>query len=164
MDAFQKFIKAERKLIKDHLYVLVSASLLGLVSVALMIIGLDESDNVYAEVKSAVQFGASGLVALGVLTIFYRLLKSYELGQPVFSHLSIQTYLLIAKVIMLYGLVAKPALSLLLEATFFDIKMTVTSFFANVDFVLAVAGYILHIFCAHCKVAKSMEDEQRLTI
>ncbi|TLX47730.1 hypothetical protein C1E24_06985 [Pseudoalteromonas phenolica] len=164
MNAFKKYMARERKQLKSSIFLVAVWSFLGLLSIVFLIIGLEPQDNLYVEVRNALQLGADGLVALGLLLVFSKLLKSYEQGQQVFNAISLQTNLLIARVILLYALIAKPMLSIVLEMIYFDIEVSLMDYFANIEIVLATAGYILHVFCANNKVAKDLEEEQELTI
>ncbi|GMM86551.1 hypothetical protein [Pseudoalteromonas sp. MTN2-4] len=164
MNAFKKYMARERKQLKSSIFLVTIWSFLGLLSIAFLITGLEPQDNLYVEVRNALQLGADGLVALGLLLVFSKLLKSYEQGQQVFNAISLQTNLLIARVILLYALIAKPLLSIILEMIYFDVAISLMDYFANVEIVLATAGYILHVFCANNKVAKDLEEEQELTI
>ncbi|ALO40655.1 hypothetical protein [Pseudoalteromonas phenolica] len=164
MNAFKKYMARERKQLKSSIFLVAVWSFLGLLSIVFLITGLEPQDNLYVEVRNALQLGADGLVALGLLLVFSKLLKSYEQGQQVFNAISLQTNLLIARVILLYALIAKPLLSIILEMIYFDIEISMMDYFANIEIVLATAGYILHVFCANNKVAQDLQEEQALTI
>ena len=164
MNAFKKYMARERKKLQSSIAFVALYSVVGLLSILFLITGLEPQDNLYVEVRNTLQLGADGLVALGLLLVFSRLLKSYEQDQQVFNAISLQTNLLIARVILLYALVAKPLLSIVLEMIYFDIEISLMDYFANIEIVLVTAGYILHVFCANNKVAKDLEEDQELTI
>ena len=125
----------ELKQLQSTIFLVAIWSVAGLLSVVFLITGLEPQDNLYVEVRNALQLGANGLVSLGILLVFSRLLKSYEQGQQVFNAISLQTNLLIARVILLYALFAKPFLSIVLEMIYFDIEVSLMDYFANMDFL-----------------------------
>ena len=92
MNAFKKYMVRERKQLKSSIFLVAIWSFLGLLSIVFLITGLEPQDNLYVEVRNALQLGADGLVALGLLLVFSRLLKSDEQGQRVFNAISLQTY------------------------------------------------------------------------
>lgn len=166
MIAFQKFCQ------KKLTTLIVPAAIIGLIiligiiggSVAIYFKGIPA---LYAKKPALFELMLNGFAGLFFLMLATRVISFYTKGD-FFSKQCLLCVKTIGSLALLFSFVIQPAFHSIIIYFSGDetaIKqLGVLTYIANVNIILAIVGYILHLTSAVNKVARDMEAEQKLTV
>jgi len=165
MLAFQKF--GQKYLSRTQIYIFTAGifALIGWIGVVL--VGAVKGPGVLYELKFATNLLLQGSAAMVFFMYVKKIFRAY-MQQMLFSKETLALVMSLARLMMLFAVVIQPGFYFFVELLSANEEVTseagIISYLAHINIVLFAAGYALHLISAAHKVARTLEEEQDLTI